>query len=89
MNRPGPCVRDLVIVTVVGCLAMAAVGGFGGAVSCQATGKQDCAEAWKAGVAGALMAATTGGTLLAQLEGQRRRQEDEPLDPLPDRPGRG
>lgn len=87
-RRPASSARDLVIVTVVGCLGLAAVGGFGGAVSCQLANRQDCGDAWKAGVAGALMAATTGGTLLAQLEG-RRRQEEEAADPLPQRPGDG
>jgi hypothetical protein len=87
MNRSGSSPRDLVILTVVGCLGLAAVGGFGGAVSCQVANRQDCGEAWKAGVAGALMAATTGGTLLAQLDGRRRNEEA--VEPLPRRPGEG
>lgn len=87
MNRPGPSPRDLVILTVVGCLGLAAVGAFGGAVSCQVANRQDCTESWKAGVAGALMAATTGGTLLAQLDSRRRNEEA--VEPLPRRPGEG
>ncbi|MBU6250959.1 MAG: hypothetical protein KGO47_07335 [Cyanobacteria bacterium REEB417] len=67
--------RELICGTVALCLGLAAVGGFGGAMHCQLRGG-DCLELWKAAGAGALAAATTGGTLLAQLDG-RRRPEDE------------
>lgn len=71
--------RDLICGTVALCLGTAAVGGFVGAVQCQSRGG-DCQEAWKAAGAGALTAATTGGTLLAQLDGQRRRPEESEGD---------
>lgn len=70
--------QELVTLTVVGCLALAAVGGFGGAISCQLAKRNDCSKEWAAGVAGALMAATTGGTFLAQLQRKRGEGEDEP-----------
>jgi hypothetical protein len=66
--------RDLVCGTVALCLGLAAAGGFGGAIHCQSKGG-DCLEAWKGATAGALAAATTGGTLLAQL-GERRRDPE-------------
>jgi hypothetical protein len=74
--------RDLITVTVALCLGLAAVGGFSGAIYCQSQGGE-CVEIWKAAGTGALAAATTGGTLLAQLDGRRRDPEDpqDPQDP--------
>lgn len=66
--------RELIISTVALCLGLAGAGGFGGAIYCQVTGGS-CVETWKAAGAGALAAATTGGTLLAQLDGRRRDPE--------------
>jgi hypothetical protein len=70
--------QELVTLTVVGCLTLAAVGGFGGAISCQLAKRNDCPKEWAAGATGALMAATTGGTLLAQLQKKRGEGEDDP-----------
>lgn len=67
--------RELISGTVALCLGLAAAGGFGGAIYCQSKGG-DCLEAWKAAITGALAAATTGGTLLAQLDDRRRDPEE-------------
>lgn len=67
--------RELISVTVALCLGLAAAGGFGGAIYCQVQ-SGDCLETWKAAGAGALAAATTGGTLLAQLDGRKRDPEE-------------
>ena len=60
-------------------LCLAPAGGVGGAVYCRTQGG-DCLEVWKAAGAGALTAATTGGILLAQLDG-RKRDLEEPTGP--------
>jgi len=67
--------RDLITATVALGLGLAAVGGFIGAIYCQSQGGE-CVEIWKAAGTGALASATTGGTLLAQLDGRRRDPED-------------
>lgn len=67
---------NLVVSTTAICLGLAAVGGFGSAVSCELANGDDCGEHWKAGGAGALAAATTGGTLLARLERPEREEEN-------------
>ncbi len=72
--------REVIINTVALCLGLAAAGGFGGAIYCQSQGGE-CVEIWKAAGTGALAAATTGGTLLAQLDGRRRRDPEDPQDP--------
>jgi hypothetical protein len=72
--------REVIINTVALCLGLAAAGGFGGAIYCQSQGGQ-CVEVWKAAGTGALAAATTGGTLLAQLNGRRRQDPEEPPEP--------
>lgn len=80
--------RDLIVVTIAGCLALAGLSGLTGAAICQAQGGGlACAKLWEAAGPGALAAATTGGTLLAQLE-RPRRSEDLPPPP-PGRPGDG
>lgn len=66
--------RELIIRTVALCLGLAGAGGFVAAISCQVTGGS-CVEVWKTAGAGALAAATTGGTLLAQLDERRRKPE--------------
>ncbi len=72
--------REVIINTVALCLGLAAAGGFGGAIYCQSQGGE-CVEVWKAAGTGALAAATTGGTLLAQLDGRRRRDPEGPPEP--------
>lgn len=72
--------REVIINTVALCLGLAAAGGFGGAIYCQSQGGE-CVEIWKAAGTGALAAATTGGTLLAQLDGRRRQGAEDPQDP--------
>jgi hypothetical protein len=72
--------REVIISTVALCLGLAAAGGFGGAIYCQSQGGQ-CVEVWKAAGTGALAAATTGGTLLAQLDGRRRQEPEGPPKP--------
>jgi hypothetical protein len=72
--------REVIINTVALCLGLAAAGGFGGAIYCQSQGGQ-CVEVWKAAGTGALAAATTGGTLLAQLDGRRRQEPEGPPEP--------
>jgi len=72
--------RDLITATVALCLGLAALGGFSGAIYCQSQGGE-CVEIWKAAGTGALAAATTGGTLLAQLDGRRRRDPEDPQEP--------
>jgi hypothetical protein len=80
--------REVIINTVALCLGLAAAGGFGGAIYCQSQGGE-CAEIWKAAGTGALAAATTGGTLLAQLDGRRRQEPEGPPEPPQDDGGRG
>jgi hypothetical protein len=72
--------REVIINTVALCLGLAAAGGFGGAIYCQSQGGE-CVEIWKAAGTGALAAATTGGTLLAQLDGRRRQESEVPPEP--------
>ncbi len=72
--------RGVIINTVALCLGLAAAGGFGGAIYCQSQGGE-CVETWKAAGTGALAAATTGGTLLAQLDGRRRQDPEDPQEP--------
>jgi hypothetical protein len=71
--------RDLISATVALCLGLAAAGGVGGAIACQVQGG-NCLEAWKAAGVTALAAATTGGTLLAQLDGRKRDPDDTQQD---------
>jgi hypothetical protein len=68
--------REVIINVVALCLGMAAVGGFSGAIYCQSQGGE-CVEVWKAAGTSALAAATTGGTLLAQLDERRRRDPED------------
>ena len=72
--------RDSISRVIVTCLMLAAIGGFGGAISCEARKSSDCSRLWTAAITGSLMAATTGGTLLAQLE-DRRRVDDRTQNP--------
>jgi hypothetical protein len=72
--------REVIINTVALCLGLAAAGGFSGAIYCQSQGGE-CVEIWKAAGAGARAAATTGGTLLAQLDGRRRQDPEDPQKP--------
>jgi len=73
--------RDLITITVAFCLSLAAAGGFGGAIYVCRAQSADCLESWKAAGAGALAAAGLGGTLLAQLDGWRRRDPEDPQEP--------
>ena len=72
--------RDLITATVALCLSLAAAGGFGGAIYVCRVRAVDCLESWKAAGAGALAAAGLGGTLLAQLDGRRRRDPEDPAE---------
>ena len=72
--------REVIINTVALCLGLSAAGGFSGAIYCQSQGGE-CVEIWKAAGSGALAAATTGGTLLAQLDGRRRQDPEDPQKP--------
>jgi hypothetical protein len=79
--------RQLITVTIALCLGLAAVGGFAGAAHTCKAQPGSCLEAWKAAGVGALAAATTGGTLLAQLDSRQGRPPEDSL-PLPqDRQG--
>lgn len=80
--------RDLIVGVIAACLGLAGLCGLAGATICQLQGGGvACGKLWEAAGPGALAAATTGGTLLAQLE-RPRRPEDAPAS-LPDRPRRG
>lgn len=72
--------REIVTITVSICLVLGAVGGIGGATYICTVQAASCLDAWKSAGTGSLAAATTGGTLLAQLE-SRRRNPEEPVDP--------
>ena len=79
--------RELITVTVAFCLGLAAVGGFAGAAHTCRVQPGNCLEAWKAAGVGALTAATTGGTLLAQLESRKGGPPEDLLPPPQDRQG--
>ena len=72
--------REFISVTVALCLGLAAVGGFFGAIHTCKVQPGNCLDAWKSAGVGALAAATTGGTLLAQLD-SRKRDIERPEDP--------
>ena len=72
--------RDLITATVALCLGLAAAGGVGGAIYVCRVRAIDCLESWKAAGAGALAAASLGGTLLAQLDTRKRDPEDSQQD---------
>lgn len=60
-----------IILSLVGCVILSAVGGFGAPLLCR--GDDRCAEQWRAAAAGALAAGGTLGTLLAKLAGDDRQ----------------
>ncbi len=60
-----------IILALVGCVILSAVGGFGAPLLCR--GDDRCAEQWRAAAAGALAAGGTLGTLLAKLAGDDRQ----------------
>ena len=75
--------RELITVTIALCLGLAAVGGVAGAAHTCKVQPGSCLDAWKSAGVGALAAATTGGTLLAQLDSRKRDSvgpEDPPRD---------
>ena len=57
--------ENKIITTLVACVLISAVGGFGAPFFCRGDGK--CADNWRAAAAGSLAAAGTLGTLLANL----------------------
>ncbi|GDX73417.1 hypothetical protein LBMAG40_00740 [Cyanobium sp.] len=74
--------REVITTTVALCLTLAALGGFGGPINVCRVQAVDCLESWKDAAAGALAAAGLGGTLLAQIDGRRRRPDPEdPQEP--------
>ena len=79
--------RELITVTIALCLGLAAVGGFAGAAHTCKVQPGSCLDAWKAAGAGALAAAMTGGTLLAQLDGRKGGPPEDLLPPPQDRQG--
>ena len=59
-----------IVSALVGCVILAAIGGFGAPLLC-ATSDQGCAERWQQASAGALAAGGALGTLLAKLGGDQ------------------
>lgn len=62
-----------IILALVGCVILSAVGGFGAPLLCRASTDERCGEQWRAAAAGALAAGGTLGTLLAKLAGDDRQ----------------
>lgn len=67
MTRP-------IVIALVGCVVLSAVGGFGAPLLCRsAVEREKCGEQWRGAATGALTAAGTLGTLLARLAGSERQ----------------
>lgn len=63
-----------IVIALVGCVVLSAVGGFGAPLLCRGATEQDqCGQQWRNAAAGALTAAGTLGTLLARLSGGDRQ----------------
>lgn len=63
--------QNKIVATLIACVLLSAVGGFGAPLWCRTSTQQDrCGDNWKAAAAGALTAAGTLGTLLAKLGGR-------------------
>jgi hypothetical protein len=67
--------RDKIVAAIIACSAISAIGGFGAPVICRYSKDESCAENFRTAAAGALAAATTLGTLMAQMKG-----ESEPME---------
>ena len=79
--------RELITVTIALCLGLAAVGGFAGAAHTCKVQPGSCLEGWKVAGEGALAAALTGGTLLAQIDSRKGKSPEDLLPLPPDRQG--
>ena len=63
----------IIVSSLVGCVILAAVGGFGAPLLCRGSTDDRCGEQWRGAAAGALAASGTLGTLLAKLAGDDRQ----------------
>lgn len=63
-----------IVGSLVVCVLISAIGGFGAPLLCGPSSDNKCPEAWRTAAAGALTAAGTLGTLLARLAGQDDRK---------------
>lgn len=65
--------QNKIVATLISCVLISAVGGFGAPLWCKTSTTQDrCGDNWRAAAAGALTAAGTLGTLLASLTGKEK-----------------
>lgn len=67
--------KDKIVGAIIACSAISAIGGFGAPVVCRYSKDGSCAENFRTAAAGALAAATTLGTLMAQM-----KDENEPIE---------
>lgn len=58
----------LVTTTLISCVVLSAIGGFGAPLLCRQSADQEkCGDQWRVAAAGALTAAGSLGTLLARM----------------------
>lgn len=62
-----------IVTSLVGCVLISALGGFGAPLMCRGSSDDKCADNWRAAATGALTAAGTLGTLLARMSGDDRQ----------------